>query len=94
MHPSLDLFRKSVRLFFANKAAVLITFIVPIVLILLFGHVFGLYPGRKGTGPSNIALAVVNESGEPAALQLIEALRSESAFRLVTEITDNEAKPR
>ena len=69
-------------MFWRAKAAVAITFLVPIVLIYLFGHVFGLY--RKDSGPIGIPIAVVNLSQEPAAQKLIEALKAEKAFRVIT----------
>jgi ABC-2 type transport system permease protein len=76
------LLRKSLLSFWRNKAAVTITFLVPIVLIYLFGHVFGLY--RKDSGPVGIPIAVVNLSKEPAAQKLIAALTAEKAFHVIT----------
>jgi ABC-2 type transport system permease protein len=70
-------------MFWRAKAAVAITFVVPIVLIYLFGHVFGLY--RESPPPAGIKLAVVNLSAEPAAGKLVEALQAEKGLRLVTE---------
>lgn len=69
-------------MFWRAKSAVLVTFLVPIVLIYLFGHVFGLY--RKDSGPTGIPVAIVNLSPEPAAKQLIVALQAEKAFRVLT----------
>jgi ABC-2 type transport system permease protein len=83
MNPVLVLFRKSLLIYFRNKAAVSITFVVPIVLIYIFGHVFGLYRKDRG-GPVGIRVAVVNQSNDPAAVELIKALEEEKAFRLVT----------
>ena len=76
------LLRKGLLSFWRNKAAVYITFLVPILLIYLFGHVFGLY--RKDSGPTGIPIAVVNLSSEPAAQKLIDALRAEKAFAVIT----------
>lgn len=76
------LLRKSLLMFWRAKAAVVITFLVPIVLIYLFGHVFGLY--RKDSGPVGIPIAVVNLSQEPAAQKLIDALKAEKAFHVIT----------
>ena len=76
------LLRKSLLMFWRAKAAVAITFLVPVVLIYLFGHVFGLY--RKDSGPVGIPIAVVNLSQEPAAQKLIAALTAEKAFRVIT----------
>jgi len=69
-------------MFWRAKAAVVITFLVPIVLIYLFGHVFGLY--RKDSGPVGIPIAIVNLSQEPAAQKLIDALKAEKAFKVIT----------
>ena len=68
------LLRKGLLSFWRNKAAVVITFLVPVVLIYLFGHVFGLY--RKDSGPTGIPIAVVNLSPEPAAGKLVEPERT------------------
>ena len=76
------LVRKDFANFFANRAAVSLTFIVPLALIWLFGQVFGV--NRKDTGPSGIPLAVVNASDNPAALRLVEALKSEKTFKVLT----------
>ena len=82
MSQTLILLRKSLLNFSRARGAVIITFAVPIVLIYLFGHVFGLY--RKDSGPSGLPLAVVNLSPEPAAQQLVDALKSEKALYIIT----------
>jgi ABC-2 type transport system permease protein len=84
MSQVLILLRKSLLSFWRSKAAVFITFFVPIVLIYLFGHVFGLY--RSGSGPAGIPIAVVNLSREPAAQNLVDALKAEKAFALITTV--------
>jgi ABC-2 type transport system permease protein len=76
------LLRKSLLSFRRNKAAVCLTFLVPIILIYLFGHVFGLF--SQDSGPSGIPIAVVNLSPEPAAQKLIEALKAEKTFAVIT----------
>jgi ABC-2 type transport system permease protein len=86
MSQILILVRKSLLNYSRARAAISITFVVPIVLIYLFGHVFGLY--RKESGPSGIPIAVVNLSGEPAAADLIKALQTEKAFSVITETSD------
>jgi ABC-2 type transport system permease protein len=82
MSQVLILLRKGLLTFSRAKAAIVITFLVPIVLIYLFGHVFGLY--SKDSGPPEIRIAVVNLSHEPAAEKLIAALKAEKAFSVVT----------
>ncbi len=79
------LVRKDFANFFANKAAVSLTFIVPFALIWLFGQVFGV--NRTDSGPTGIPLAVVNASDNPAAVRLIEALQAEKAFKVLTGYT-------
>jgi ABC-2 type transport system permease protein len=82
MSQVLILLRKSLLSFWRNKAAVAITFLVPILLIYLFGHVFGLF--GNDSGPAGIPIAVVNLSPEPAALKLIAALKAEKTFAVIT----------
>lgn len=86
MHPTLVLFEKSLRRFAANKPGMVITFLVPVVLIYIFGHVFGLYNKGEGGGGrrSGIPVAVVDQSGEPAAAKLIAAMRKETSLRVIT----------
>ena len=59
-----------------------LTFAIPIVMIYIFGGVFGL--NRSDNGPTGIPLAVVNASPDPAALRLLEALQAEKAFKTIT----------
>jgi ABC-2 type transport system permease protein len=92
MHPILVLVRKDFTNFFRNKAAVSLTFIVPFVMIWLFGLVFGV--NRKDSGPSGIPIAVVNASTNPAATTLIDALRAEKSFRVITEFTNPDKSKR
>lgn len=86
MHPIVVLFRKDFTTFFRSKASVALTFIVPFVLIYLFGQIFGI--NRSDSGPTGIPLAVVNASDNPAAVRMVEALKAESSFRVITEFTN------
>src|SRR6185503_10652360 len=78
----LTLLRKDCANFLRDKTTLSLTFLVPVALIYIFGQVFGI--NRKDSGPSGIRLAVVNQSSDPAAQKLVEALAAEKAFRLVT----------
>ena len=78
----LTLVRKDLAIFRRNRSAVVVTFLVPIILIYIFGLVFGL--NQKDAGPNGIRVAVVNASTNPAALKLVDALKAEPAFRVVT----------
>lgn len=93
MRSILVLLRKDFALLARNRAALSLTFIVPFVLIALFGYVFGLY--GKPAGPSGIPLAVVDESGNPAAQRLVDALRREKAFLVITDrvLPDKSRRP-
>ena len=86
MHILLTLLRKDFANFFRDRAAVSLTFLVPIALIYIFGQVFGLT--RKDSGPTGIRLAVVNESDNPAARTLLDALKAEKSFRVLTTCMD------
>lgn len=86
MHPVLVLLRKDFTNFRRNKAAVSLTFIVPFALIYLFGQIFGV--NKSDSGPSGIPLAVVNASDNPAAVRMVDALKAESSFRVITEFTN------
>ena len=89
MRVIVTLVRKDIANFLRNRAAVSLTFIVPIALIYIFGWVFGL--NEKDNGPVGIRLAVVNASTNPAAEKLVDALKAEKAFRVVTTV-DNPDK--
>ena len=84
MRTVLTLLRKDIRLFLRNKVAFGLTYIVPLVLVYIFGHVFGV-TGSGGGGPSGIAIAVVNQSDAPVADSIIAALQAESAFKVLTQ---------
>src|SRR3954469_4172410 len=83
MSTILVLLRKDIANFLRNRTAVSLTFLVPIALIYVFGWVFGLNK-RKDDAPRGFPLAVVNESSNPAAQSLVDALKREATFRVVT----------
>jgi ABC-2 type transport system permease protein len=80
------LVKKDLANFLRNRAAVVLTFVVPVALIYIFGQVFGL--NRKDTGPNGISLGVVSESDSPAAQKLVDALKAEKAFNVFTTRED------
>ncbi|MEO5913626.1 MAG: ABC transporter permease [Luteolibacter sp.] len=92
MRTILILVRKDFTLFFRNKAAVSLTFIVPFVLIWVFGQVFGV--NRKDSGPNGIPLAVVNASADPGAGKLVAALQGEKTFKVVTKTVADDKSER
>ncbi|MDR1009672.1 MAG: ABC transporter permease [Opitutaceae bacterium] len=85
MSTILTLIRKDCALFKHDRTALMLTFLVPVIMIYVFGQVFGI--NRKDTGPNGIPLAVVNNCANPAAQRLIDALRAEKGFRVITTTT-------
>jgi ABC-2 type transport system permease protein len=83
MRVVLTLLRKDFLHFWRNKPAVFFAFAVPLAMIYLFGQIFGV--NKKDSGPNGIPLAVVNASSNPAAEKLIDALKTEKSFRVITE---------
>ncbi len=92
MRTVLTLVRKDFLSFLSNKAAVSLTFAVPFAMIYLFGQIFGV--NRKDSGPNGIPVAVVNASTNPAAARLVDALRAEKSFRIITEHTNSDRTTR
>lgn len=86
MHLLLTLLRKDFLNFRKDRVAVGLTFFVPVVLIYIFGQVFGVT--RKDTGPVGIPLAIVNESAAPEVATLVAALKKEAAFRVLESQAD------
>ena len=80
------LVRKDFLNFRRNKAAVSLTFAVPFAMIYLFGQIFGV--NRTDSGPNGIPVAVVNASSHPAAAKLVDALRAEKSFRVITTLAN------
>jgi len=86
MHPILILLRKDIRNFLRYRSSLIITFLVPIILIWLFGFVFGI--NKKDTGPNGIPVALVNQSSDESATVLIRALQEEKTFFIITETVE------
>lgn len=87
MSTVLVLLRKDIVGFLRDRTAVSLTFLVPAVLIYIFGQVFGV--DRSSSGPVGIPLAVVVQGPASAAADAITAsLRQEKAFRVMTTEKD------
>ena len=82
MRTLLVLLAKDFAILRRNRGALVLSLLVPMLIIYIVGLVFGL--GRTDSGPSGIPLAVVNQSDNPAAQTLVQALQAEKSFRLVT----------
>ena len=82
MRTVLILLGNELRRFLHDKAALSLTFLVPVVLIYIFGHVFGVNGGDGG--PTGIPIAVVSETDAPVAAAITGALQNEKAFKVLT----------
>src|SRR5580658_5549145 len=82
MSPIPVLVRKDFALFLKDRASISLTFIVPFALIYLFGQIYRV--NSSDPGPSGIPVAVVNQSEDPAAARLVDALKAEPAFKVLT----------
>src|SRR5437764_9775955 len=71
-----------------DRAALMLSFVVPIVFFSIFAGIFGAQ--RRTT--QKIALAVADEDRSDGSRQLIEALRREEALRIIDGAKDSPAK--
>ena len=62
-----------------DKVAVLLTFIVPLILMSIFGSIFG----GSSSSVQGIPLAFLNESSSPVALRIEQTLDTMKAFALI-----------
>lgn len=87
------LIMKDLRLFMRDRGGLVLTFLVPMVLITLFGYIFG--AGGEGDGlPEGIRLLVVDEAGTELSGKLVSLLEEESVFRIYKERTVGEEESR
>ncbi len=83
------LFLKDVRIFLRDRPAVILTFAVPAVLILIFGTI---YSNDGGSGVGSVNLLVVDEARTAESKRLVEAIRDEELFDVTTDTAaDGEA---
>jgi ABC-2 type transport system permease protein len=92
MNAILVLLRKDFALLLKDRASLIITFLVPFVMIYLFGQIY--HVNSSSPGPSGIPVAVVNESDNPAAARLVQALKAETAFRVLTQFVNPDESKR
>ena len=78
------LFKKDILRFFKDKPAVILTFLVPAALIIIFGSIFGGGGGSRG----KIPIIVVNESDLDLADHIEEQIDSSSSLRSVKTFAD------
>jgi ABC-2 type transport system permease protein len=80
----LRLIAKEYKLFFSDKVAVSLTFIIPMLLIMIWGAIFG----KADSGPDNLRLAFLNLSTSPIAKHIEQVLDTSTAFKLVKTYKD------
>lgn len=83
MNAILVLLRKDISLFLKDRASISLTFLVPFALIYLFGQIY--HVNSSSPGPAGIPVAVVNQSSNPAAARLVDALKAEETFKVLTQ---------
>ena len=85
MRNVLNLLKKDYILFFNDRLSVIFSFVIPIILIVIFGAVFN----SSGTGGAKgIRLALVNMCDAPIAQKLEEALIKSDNFIIYKSITN------
>lgn len=88
MRTILILIGTELRVFANDKVAIALTFLVPVVLIYIFGNVFGV--GRSdGSGPTGIPIAIVSQTEAPVSAAITAALENEKAFKVRTAKKDD-----
>lgn len=85
MRTVLKLFVKDYTLFFRDKVALSLTFLIPVVLIFIFGKVFG---GLE-SGIEHLQVGFINNSTAPVAQKLEKVLDSTKNFLLVKKYKDD-----
>ena len=88
MKAVLSLIVKEYKLFWSDRVAVSLTFIVPMVLIFIWGQVFG----NLGRGDQRLRLAFVNNSTAPIAKKIESVLDTTKSFRLIKSYTDDKGR--
>ena len=84
----LNLIKKEYILFWNDKADVVLTFVVPAFLILLFGMIFG----GSNSSPSGIKLAFLSNSDSKIARKIESTLDTTKTFSLVKTYLNDEGK--
>jgi len=92
MNAILVLLLKDFSLLVKDRVSIVITFVVPFALIYLFGQIY--HVNSKDPGPSGIPVAVVNQSANPAAARLVEALKAEKSFKVLTQFVNSDGTRR
>jgi len=82
MKSVLILLQKEFSLFLKDKPAIILTFLVPLLLIYIFGNIFG-GDGDNGGMQAKIELAVMDNSNSASGAALLKALKEEDGLTIV-----------
>ena len=82
--PSACCCKRIFRLFFSDKPSIILTFLVPFLLIYMFGNIFS-GGDENGGMESQIRLAVMNESDSESGQRLLETLQKEEGLEIITQ---------
>jgi len=89
--PVAAMVRKDLQLFFSDRRAVIMSFVVPIAIASFFGSIFS-GPNRSAE-PVRIAVVVVDQDGSAIAGGIAAGLEADRNLK-VTRATDGEARDR
>ncbi len=89
MKKILILLRAHLTVFAADRVAVLLTFVIPVIMISLFGAIFG---GSGRSQSSGIPLAFLNLSDAPVSRSIEGILDTLRTFRLIRTMKDENGK--
>jgi ABC-2 type transport system permease protein len=92
MNSILVLLRKDFALLLKDRTSISLTFIVPFALIYLFGQIY--HVNSSDPGPAGIPVAVVNQSDNPSAARLVDALKAEKTFKVLTSYVNDDGTKR
>jgi ABC-2 type transport system permease protein len=84
----LKLIIKDYKLFFSDRLGMVMTFIIPIALIFIWGLVFG----NVGSGTQRLHLAFINTSSSTVAKKIEKVLDSSKTFVLIKSYEDENGK--
>ena len=88
MKTILRLIAKEYRLFWSDPVAVSLTFIVPMLLIMLWGSIFG----NADSGPDHLRLVFLSQSDSPVAQRIERVLDTSQTFELIRTYKDDQGQ--
>lgn len=91
MRPVWVLLGKEWRQFLGDRGSIMLTFLVPFVLIYIFGNIFGGGDDDGGMG-AKVTVAALNASGHTAGDAVIEALEAEASLRVLRAMPGGEGE--